>query len=171
MEIVLVGYMGSGKSTIGKYISAKMNLTFIDLDNYIEEKEKMTISQLFAVKGEIYFRKQEGVCLKEILDSQSNYILALGGGTPCYGTNIEQIKKSNAFSVYLKASIPFLARRLEAGKKNRPLISNLDDEQLLEYIGKHLFERASFYEQSDYKVVIDHKSIEEIYCDIAVQLH
>ena len=171
MEIVLLGYMGSGKSTVGKYISDKMNLTLIDLDAYIVEKEKMSISQLFASKGEIYFRKQEGVYLKEILELKSNYVLALGGGTPCYGGNMKVIIDSNATSFYLKASIPFLANRLEFSKKNRPLIANLNDEQLLEYIGKHLFERAPFYEQSNYKVAIDNKSIEEIYCDIAVQLH
>ena len=171
MEIVLLGYMGSGKSTIGKYISEKMNLTCLDLDTYIEEREGVSISQLFETKGEIYFRKQEAVCLKEILDSKSNYILALGGGTPCYGSNMQLIIDSNVISFYLKASIPFLANRLEFSKKNRPLIANLSNEQLLEYIGKHLFERAHFYEQSDYKVPIDNKSIEEIYCDIAVQLH
>ncbi len=171
MEIVLLGYMGSGKSTIGKYISDKMNLTYLDLDSYIEEKEKMSISQLFATKGEIYFRKQEGIYLKEILELKSNYVLALGGGTPCYGINMQLINDSNAISFYLKASIPFLVYRLGTGRRNRPLIADLNDGQLLEYIGKHLFERASFYEQSNFKVAIDNKSIEEIYCDIAVQLH
>ncbi|MFT5761743.1 MAG: shikimate kinase [Polaribacter sp.] len=169
MEIVLLGYMGSGKSTIGRFVSDKMNVTFIDLDAYIEEKENMSISQLFSTKGEIYFRKQEGIYLKEIIDTKSNYILALGGGTPCYGTNMQLI--SNTISFYLKSSIPFLAERLKKGKKKRPLIANLNDEQLLEYIGKHLFERAPFYEESNYKVLVDNKSIEEIYSDISVQLH
>ncbi|MFN0729302.1 shikimate kinase [Polaribacter gochangensis] len=171
MKIVLLGYMGSGKTTIGKFLSDKLNSSFIDLDAYIEEKEQMSISQLFATKGEIYFRKQEGIYLKEILGSKSNSILALGGGTPCYGTNMQEIKNSKATSFYLKGSIPFLAERLEHGKKTRPLIADLKDEELLEYIGKHLFERAPFYEQSDFKIRIDTKSIEEIYCDIAVQLH
>jgi shikimate kinase len=171
MEIVLLGYMGSGKTTVGKFLAYKLNKTFIDLDTYIEEKEKSSISQLFAAKGEIYFRKQEGHYLKEILESKSDYILALGGGTPCYGTNMLQINNSKSISFYLKASIPFITKRLESGKKNRPLIANLDDDQLVEYIGKHLFERAPFYEQSDFKVPIDNKSIEEIYCDIVAQLH
>lgn len=169
MEIVLLGYMGSGKSTIGRFVSDKMNATFIDLDTYIEEKENMSISQLFSTKGEIYFRKQEGIYLKEIIDTKSNYILALGGGTPCYGTNMQLI--SNTKSFYLKASIIFLAERLKKEKKKRPLIANLNDEQLLEYIGKHLFERAPFYEESNYKVLVDNKPIEEIYFDISAQLH
>ncbi len=171
MKIVLLGYMGSGKTTIGKFLSDKLNSSFIDLDAYIEEKEQMSISQLFATKGEIYFRKQEGIYLKEILGSKSNYILALGGGTPCYGKNMQEINNSKAVGFYLKGSIPFLAKRLEHGKKTRPLIADLKDEELLEYIGKHLFERAPFYEQSDFKIRIDNKSIEEIYCDIVVQLH
>ncbi|MDG1953640.1 MAG: shikimate kinase [Polaribacter sp.] len=171
MKVILLGYMGSGKSTIGKYVSDKINITFIDLDTYIEEKENMSISNIFSSKGEIYFRKQEGVYLKEILDSELNYVLALGGGTPCYGNNMQEIINSGSKSIYLKGSIPFLAERLKIGKYRRPLIANLNDEQLVEYIGKHLFERAPFYEESNYKVRIDNKTIEEIYCDIAMQLH
>ena len=171
MEIVLLGYMGCGKSTMAKYISDKKNLTFIDLDAYIEEKENRTISEIFSTKGEIYFRKQEGIYLKEILETKSNYVLALGGGTPCYGINMELINNSNAKSFYLKSSIAFLLNRLENGKTNRPLIANLNNEQLLEYIGKHLFERAPFYQQSNFKVIIDNKSREEIYCDVIAQLH
>ena len=170
MEILLIGYMGSGKSTIGNYISKKMKLEFIDLDNYIEEKEKMSIPDIFATKGEIYFRLQEAKYVREILDTKTNYVLSLGGGTPCYGENIKAILESNAISVYLKASIPTLKERLENGKANRPLIANLDDDQLLEYIGKHIFERAPFYEQSKLKIAVDQKSLEQVYCDILVQL-
>ena len=171
MEIVLLGYMASGKSTIGKHISDKMNLNFIDLDAYIEKKENKSISDIFSSKGEIYFRKQEGIYLKEILSAKSNYVLALGGGTPCYGANLEHIKKSSAKSIYLKASIPFLVKRLENEKSKRPLIANLNNNDLIEYIGKHLFERAPFYEQATFKVVIDHKTIDEVVKEITTQLH
>ena len=171
MKIVLLGYMGSGKSTLGKYISDKKKLTFIDLDTYIEKKENMSIPEIFSRKGEIYFRKQEGVYLKEILDTKSNYILALGGGTPCYGHNMQLINESKAKSIYLKASIPFLVKRLKLEKQNRPLIASLNDDQILEYIGKHLFERAPFYEQANEKVLIDNKTIEELYNKIATHLH
>lgn len=171
MEIVLLGYMASGKSTIGKHISDKMNLNFIDLDAYIEKKENKSISDIFSSKGEIYFRKQEGIYLKEILSAKSNYVLALGGGTPCYGANLEHIKKSSAKSIYLKANIPFLVKRLENEKSKRPLIANLNNNDLIEYIGKHLFERAPFYEQATFKVVIDHKTIDEVVKEITTQLH
>ena len=171
MELILLGYMACGKSTIGRYLSEKMDLTFIDLDAYIEENEGMTISQLFSSKGEIYFRKQEAFYLNKILNSTSNYILALGGGTPCYGTNMKSIVESKAHNIYLKASIPTLVKRLEEGKQNRPLIADLDDDQLIEYIGKHLFERAPFYEQSKLKLKIDSKSIEEVSSEIIELLH
>lgn len=162
MEIVIMGYMGSGKSTIGKYISKKNNLNFIDLDNYIEQREKLSIKEVFSQKGEIYFRIKEAFYLKEILDSKKNYVLSLGGGTPCYGTNIGLIKESNALSFYLKGSIQTLIQRLRNEKESRPLIASLNDEQLLEYIGKHLFERAPFYEQASFKIAINNKSVKEI---------
>lgn len=171
MELILLGYMGSGKSTIGHYLSKKMHLKFIDLDAYIEDKEQMTILEIFSIKGEIYFRLQEAIYLEEIISTETNYILSLGGGTPCYGNNLKVILESNIPSFYLKNTIPTLVKRLEKGKETRPLIADLNTEQLTEYIGKHLFERAPYYEQSKYKVAIDDKSLEEVYCDIAVQLH
>jgi len=171
MEIVLLGYMGSGKSTIGKYLSKKMNLEFIDLDEYIEEKEKMTIKNLFSEKGEIYFRLQESKYLKEILNNRANYILSLGGGTPCYANNIQEIKNSSTESFYLKCNINTLHSRLKNSNSTRPLIASLNDEDLFEYIGKHLFERAPYYEQAKFKVSLDDKNVEETYCDIIAQLH
>jgi shikimate kinase len=162
MEIVLMGYMGSGKSTIGKTISSRFDLTFIDLDTYIEQREELTIKELFISKGEIYFRRKEGVYLKEILETKTNYVLSLGGGTPCYGTNMNLIKESKAISCYLKGNIPTLVARLQKGKQNRPLIATLNDDELLEYIGKHLFERAPFYEQAAFKININDASVKEI---------
>jgi shikimate kinase len=162
MEIVLIGYMGSGKSTVGRYISEKLDLTFIDLDNFIAQKEELSIKEIFKMKGEVYFRIKEALYLKEILETTSNYVLSLGGGTPCYGTNMNSIKESNAISYYLKGSIPTLVERLQKEKQNRPLIATLNDAQLLEYIGKHLFERAPFYEQAAFNVPINNKSVAEI---------
>jgi len=171
MEIVLMGYMGSGKSTIGKHISERLNLTFIDLDAYIEQKEDQTIKALFSSKGEIYFRLKEAEYLQEILETKTKYVLSLGGGTPCYGTNMNRIKESTAISCYLKANIPTLVARLQKGKENRPLIASLNDAQLLEYVGKHLFERAPFYEQAAYKININDRSIEEISDDVVATLN
>jgi shikimate kinase len=171
MEIVLMGYMGSGKSTIGKSMAKKNNLEFIDLDHYIELQEKQSINAIFKNKGEIYFRLQEAKYLQEILHSKTNFVLSLGGGTPCYANNTEVIAKSNGISIYLKAKIPTLHQRLKNESSNRPLIASLNDEDLYEYIGKHLFERAPFYEQADVNISIDGKNIDEICIEIQKQLH
>ena len=162
MKIVLMGYMGSGKSTIGKDISNKLNLEFIDLDNYIVEKEKLSIKELFQTKGEIYFRKKEALYLIDILSTKDNFVLSLGGGTPCYANSINEVLENNTQSFYLKASIKTLFERLRNSETSRPLINNFSDDQLYEYLGKHLFERAPFYEQANHKIHIDNLSIEKI---------
>jgi shikimate kinase len=162
MNIVLLGYMASGKSTIGKLLSSQTGHPFLDLDEYIYQKEKLSISEIFAQKGEIYFRKKEHEYLKEVLENKQDMILSLGGGTPCYANNMELILQNDTLSVYLKASIQTLSERLLKHKSSRPLIASLEDELVPEFIAKHLFERRFFYEQASQTIVIDHKSEMEI---------
>ena len=171
MKIVLLGYMASGKSSIGRRLSKKINLPLIDLDYYIEAKEGMTISEIFKNKGEIYFRKIENVYLKEIIDKNEDYILSLGGGTPCYGNNMEVINSSDALSIYLKASVNKLANRLILKKSKRPLVANLNDDQIFEFVGKHLFERNPFYDQAKKIVKTDGKKKPEIVKEIIKLLY
>ena len=166
MKIVLLGYMASGKSSIGKLLSKSLNINFIDLDDYIIEKENKSISSIFKEKGEIYFRRVEHQYLKEIIKNHSNFILSLGGGTPCYAYNMESIKEKNINSFYLQANIPTLVSRLIKEKSDRPLIASLDDEQIPEFIAKHLFERRFFYEQAKHILKIDNKSKEAITTEI-----
>lgn len=166
MKIVLLGYMASGKSSIGRRLSKKINLPLIDLDHYIEAKEGMTISEIFKNKGEIYFRKIENIYLKEIIDKNEDYILSLGGGTPCYGNNMEVINGSDALSIYLKATVNKLANRLILKKSKRPLVANLNDDQIFEFVGKHLFERNSFYDQAKKIIKTDGKKKPEIVKEI-----
>jgi len=161
MNIVLMGYMASGKSAIGKVLAKKLNLQFIDLDVFIEENEGVTISELFQTKGEIYFRIKEGEYLKEILEKNKNTVISCGGGTPCYGNNLEIIKKYS-ISFYLKASINTIFERLKNETSERPLVATIGIENLKEYIAKHLFERNEFYEKSNYTISVDHKTIETI---------
>ncbi len=160
--------MASGKSSIGKKLAKKCNLPFIDLDDYIAEKEKLSISAIFKTKGEIYFRKIEAESLHELLHKKKDFILAVGGGTPCYGNNMELINK-NATSFYLKASIQTIYNKLSKpkNKHKRPLISAIATDDLKEFIAKHLFERSQYYEQTTTIIVIDNKTKKEIVKEIS----
>ncbi len=172
MKIVLLGYMASGKSTIGVLLSKQLSMPFIDLDAYIESKEKCTINAIFKEKGEIYFRKIEHAYLTELLNSEKDFVLSLGGGTPCYANNMECILKAQqTASFYLQASIALLVERLIHGKENRPLVNEIGDEKLGEYVAKHLFERRFFYEQAHHKITIDQKETQEIVAAIQTKLH
>lgn len=164
--------MGSGKTVIGKKLSGLLGYGFIDLDDYIQGKEGKTIAEIFNKKGEIYFRKIESKYLAEVIDSNNNTIISLGGGTPCYGHNMDMIKKvKNTSSVYLKASIQSLSERLILEKDQRPLISHIESKELLnEFIGKHLFERSSYYSQSNITVSTDHKSVDDVIESIILKL-
>ena len=171
MKIVLLGYMASGKSTIGREISKKLDMKFIDLDDYISKREKRSISEIFKVEGEIYFRKIESSYLGEILNSKDSFILSLGGGTPCYSNNMKLILNSEASSIYIKASIITLVARLTSEKNKRPLVAELENDKLTEFVAKHLFERRFFYEQASITVITEDKSIEEITTEIRILLY
>lgn len=172
MIVVLMGYMGSGKSTIGQELATILNYNFLDLDNYISEREKTTIPDLFDKKGEIYFRKIEAHYLSEILNTKNNIVLALGGGTPCYGTNINVLKGHSEVNLfYLKLSISYLAQRLFKERYTRPLISHINSEdELTEFIGKHLFERTQYYNKAKYIINTDNKTRQDIVEAILMQL-
>jgi shikimate kinase len=172
MNIILIGYMGSGKSAVGKKLSDVLSFGYIDLDDYIQQKEGKTIAGIFKNRGEIYFRKIESKYLNEVIGTNTNSVISLGGGTPCYGHNMDLIKNTeNASSVYLKASISSLSERLILEKDQRPLISHIKDkEELNEFIGKHLFERAPYYKRSDITVNVDHKSVDEVVASIILEL-
>ncbi|MEL1240407.1 shikimate kinase [Flavobacterium flavipallidum] len=165
-KIVLLGYMGCGKSTIAKELSKKLEIPFVDLDEYIEEKVKMAIKVIFAEKGEIYFRKLEHECFIELLNLPDAIIIGLGGGTPCYANNHELLKGANVLSVYLKASIDTLVARLSLNKSNRPLIANKNDVEMKEFIATHLFERSYYYNQAQHIVNVDEQTISETVNDI-----
>jgi len=163
MKIILIGYMGSGKSSVGRQLAASLNYKFIDLDQAIAQETGSSISDLFATKGEVYFRKMERKLLAKILTDSSNLVLASGGGTPCYGDMIQFLKSVASTTVYLKTSNEELTRRLFNERQQRPLIAHLNTELLLnDFIKKHLFERSYFYNQSDLKVATDSRSVETI---------
>ena len=171
MKIVLLGYMASGKSTIGREISKKLDMKFIDLDHYVSKRENSSISEIFKVKGEIYFRRIESLYLSEILNSKGNFILSLGGGTPCYSNNMELILNSEASSIYIKTSIKTIVSRLTAEKSKRPLVADLENDKLTEFVAKHLFERRFFYEQASITMNTEDKSAEEITTELRILLY
>tara|TARA_A100001015_G_scaffold157681_1_gene174978 strand:+ start:70 stop:588 length:519 start_codon:yes stop_codon:yes gene_type:complete len=171
MNIIILGYMGTGKSIIGRELSLKVNKKFIDLDSYIEEKEKDSISNIFQKNGDLYFRKQESKYLKEILSNNTDLVLSVGGGTPCYFDNLDMIISNNNVSFYLKNSNIQLTSRLFNEKSKRPLISNISSkDKLLEFVSKHLFEREFFYNSATHKIDCDDKSVSDVVDDIISRL-
>lgn len=161
--IILLGYMGCGKSSIGEFLNNKYSLNYCDLDSYIENHEDQTIADIFKTNGEIYFRKIEHQYLNDILDKNKVDVLALGGGTPCYANNMELIRKYKAKSIYLKLSLEILTERLFLQKSKRPLIKDITSrKQMKDFIRKHLFEREFYYRQADEVVDVSGLTIERI---------
>ncbi len=165
-KVVLVGYMGSGKSIIGKLLSEKTGIKFLDLDEIIEQNENCSIKNIFETKGEIYFRKIEHSIFKESIQNKNSFILSLGGGTPCYANNHEMLHNDNVVSIYLNASIDTLYNRLILEKSNRPILADQSASELKEFIAKHLFDRGFYYNQSKHIIDVNNKTVEEIIIEI-----
>jgi len=168
-KIVLIGYMASGKSSIGKMLAKSLNSAFVDLDDYIADKEGLSISALFERKGEPYFRKKEIEYLKELLHTEESLVISVGGGTPCFLGTMKMINDFS-LSIYLKASIKTLHNRLVPEKTERPILSSIADEMLQEYIAIHLFERSAYYEKAKISVLVDELSKEEIVKNIQSEI-
>jgi len=170
VQIVLLGYMGSGKSSIGLNLGEALNIKSLDLDDYIESQEGTSISNIFKDKGEIYFRKKEAEYLRTLLLDSKEMVLSLGGGTPCYANNMDAINKHTPNSFYLNLSVLTLLNRLSTEKEKRPLIAQLSNDELTEFIGKHLFERSFFYTKASNTIRCGDKSIAEITEEIRSKL-
>tara|TARA_B100000989_G_scaffold274417_1_gene233212 strand:+ start:107 stop:640 length:534 start_codon:yes stop_codon:yes gene_type:complete len=162
--IYLIGYMGAGKTLIGRSISKKISFNFYDLDSYIELKEGKKVSEIFNEKNEVYFRKIENKYLNELSNKNEKKIISTGGGTPCFENNQSIIQNSpDSVSIYLKAKIETLAKRLIKSLDKRPIISHLSNEnELKSFITKHLFERSFYYEKSDIKIKTDNIELKDI---------
>jgi shikimate kinase len=158
--------MGSGKSTIARLLSESWGISYSDLDEIIEKKTNQTVKNIFETKGEIYFRKIEHEIFRDLMNNSEEMILSLGGGTPCYANNHEFLNGEGVLSIYLKASIDTLYNRLKSEKDKRPLVANESEEELREFIAKHLFDRSYYYNQAALKIDVDDKSpqmvVEEI---------
>ncbi|TDQ10321.1 shikimate kinase [Pedobacter metabolipauper] len=143
MKIFLVGFMGCGKSTLGKKLAIKLGYTFIDLDHQLEKAVGTSVGNYFAAEGEDAFRKMESKVIKEF-DYPQNCIVATGGGAPCYYDNMEFINRKG-ITIYIQLPPAALAKRLENGKDKRPLLKDLDEKELISYIKSKLEEREPYY--------------------------
>ena len=145
-RIFLIGFMGSGKTTLGKALSRQLGIDFIDLDLYIEARYHKTIREIFAESGEERFRQIEKSLLHEVADFE-NVIIAAGGGTPCFFDNIDYMN-AHGTCIYLKATTDELCHRLAIGRATRPLIKGKNDEELRQYIEHTLSQRDPFYSRA-----------------------
>lgn len=150
MKIFLIGMMGSGKSFLGKQIAGKLQLSMFDLDNLIEAKEKSSIEEIFSKKGEKYFREIETKILRSFSNEES-FVLATGGGAACFNNNMEWMNEEG-ITVWLNETIDIITERLLNEKKQRPLIKNIKDDELKEFLKELLEERNQFYKQAKYSL-------------------
>jgi shikimate kinase len=152
-RIFLIGYMGAGKTTLGRALAAELGVEFIDLDCYIEERFRKTISQIFAEKGEEEFRNIERRMLHEVGEFE-NVIISTGGGTPCFFDNIEYMS-SQGTTVYLDVPVERLFIRLSIARSKRPLIKDKNDEELRAFIAEQLGKRLPHYSKAQYSFKAD----------------
>jgi shikimate kinase len=161
--IILIGYMGCGKSTVGRLLAKTQNLLFEDLDDIIARDAGTSIPELFVDKGAKPFRELEHKTLKEVLEVADCKVISLGGGAPCYYNNMDLITAATPHVFYLNASHKTLAQRLFPEKNGRPLIAHAETEEALQsFIAKHLFERQSFYRQATHVISVDDKPVEAV---------
>lgn len=151
MRIFLIGFMGSGKTHWGIRIANKLQIPFYDLDAVIVQVEGMSISEIFAVKGEEYFRYMEKQTLEDLVTKEDNFVLSAGGGTPCFFNNIDFMKR-NGRVVWLNTSLEALNQRLLNEKMSRPLLKGISEAGIRAYIIRKLSERKMYYEQADLMV-------------------
>jgi len=142
----LIGYMGAGKTTLGKILAKHKGLEFIDLDHFIENRYQKTINDIFRERGEEGFRKIESELLKEVANFE-NVVISTGGGAPCFYDNIQYMNEKGS-TIYLKASPASLIKRIALCKEKRPLLKDKSDEELVNFITDTLNKREKFYNQA-----------------------
>lgn len=156
MRIFLIGFMGSGKSSLGRELAHKLGLSFIDIDTYIEQKTSSSIAGIFNMQGEEKFREIEHQCLQELMLAE-NVVIATGGGTPCFHNNMEIINK-NGISIYIKLNAGILASRLVDDKDKRPILKFTDNTKSFRENIEHLLEtREPCYLKANY--IVEGKNI------------
>ena len=152
-RIILIGYMGAGKTTVGKALAAELGLRFYDLDWYIESRMRKTVAQLFAELGEEGFRRIERNMLHEVAEFEG-VLISCGGGTPCFYDNMQYINQQG-LTLYLKASPEVLYKHLKMGKSVRPLLLNKTPEEVQRFISEQLKAREQFYTRAQFTLDVN----------------
>lgn len=147
-RIIIIGYMGAGKTTVGKELSKDLGIQFYDLDWYIESRMRKTVAQIFAEKGEEGFRSVEKNMLHEVAEFE-DVIISCGGGTPCFFDNMDYLNEQGD-TIYLKADPEVLYKHLLMGKVERPLLKNKTPDELIAFIREQLQRREPFYSKAKY---------------------
>ena len=168
IRIILIGYMGAGKTTVGKALAKELGVTFYDLDWYITSRMRKTVGQIFEERGEAGFRQIERSMLHEVAEFE-NVIISCGGGTPCFFDNIDYMNQQ-APVVYLKAAPEVLYKHLAMSKNDRPLLRGKSQEELIVFIREQLEKREPFYTKAHYTLDVSlmddyskiHKSVEQL---------
>jgi len=158
-RIFLIGYMGAGKTTLGKAFAREMNLSFVDQDWYIEERFHKTVQEIFAERGEQGFRELERQMLHEIAEFE-NVVISTGGGAPCFYDNMDFMNLKGD-TVFLNVTPEVLFSRLKMASQNRPILRGKTNEELKAFIAKALEKRAPFYSMAKY--IFNADELEDIY--------
>ena len=158
--IFLIGYMGAGKSAVGRALAHKYGLEHIDLDWRIEQRFHQKISDMFATIGEEGFRRRERNMLHEVMGME-NVVVSVGGGTPCFFDNMEQMN-AEGHTIYLQCSVDVLVERIMRSQNKRPIVANKTKEELMDFVAKHLAEREAFYMQANEIWIADELRIENL---------
>lgn len=149
MRIFLIGYMGSGKSTLGRQLASELSYKFIDLDEYIQQMTGQSITTIFRDQGEEHFRVIEAELLRRIVED--DVVVATGGGCPVHHNNMDWIRK-NGVSIYLKIGAKEAYDRLKNARSDRPLLKGLSEKSLLIWIEEQMQQREEFYAKADFTV-------------------
>lgn len=160
--IFIIGFMGVGKSTIGKQLALQMNVNFVDVDKEIELSEETSIAEIFNERGEEYFREIESRIIRRL---QPNSIIACGGGLPCYNDNIKYINDKGV-SIYLYADESNILKRIKKNIGNRPLINDIKKKDLKSYVKSKVRERSDIYNKANFTINTNNKSETEILTQI-----
>lgn len=164
MKVFLIGFMGSGKSHWGSLLSKRFAIPLFDLDTVIEEAESLSVAQIFEQKGEEHFRYRERELLEKLIDENADMILSCGGGTPCFFNNISTMRQKGLV-VWLNTSLDVLLQRLLKQKFSRPLIREINDDELADYITRKLASRRIYYSQA-HLVVAEESLTEDTFAEM-----